>query len=425
METAFLALLLIILLLLGVHIGIALGVSSAIYLLLFTDFSLGLIPPTFFRTINSITLMAIPLFLLSGFVMERVGIVEKLFRFTSNLAGWLPAGAGVATMISCMIFSAISGSSAVVAGSMGVIAIPNMRKLGYPDRFSTGILAMGGTLGILIPPSITMIIFGIITETSIPKLFLAGAFPGFLAGVALSIQIVIFGHLKKIRKTPVSLKELGTSFKAAIWGLLMPVVVLGGIYGGIFTPTEAAAVAAFYAICYGLIVKKSASRDLLVSGTIDSLQMSAMIFLILGGAYTFSMVLTLEGIPENLARIILDIDMPKWAFLIAINIFYLIMGCFLDVYSCMLLTVPVVFPVITALQINPLHFAVFLTVNMEVAAVTPPVGFNLFVLSGVSNVPLTSIFRGVLPFIFLMLGFLGLVTWLPWLSTWLPALLLK
>ncbi len=422
METFILIFCLLGLLLLGVHIAIALGASSIIYLFLFTDFSIGLLPPTFFKSINSITLMAIPMFIYSGYLMERVGIVQKLYRLATSLTGWLPAGEGIATMLSCMIFAAISGSSVAVASAMGVIAIPNMRKLGYDDTMAAGLIAVGGTLGILIPPSLSMIIFGIVTDTSIPKLFLAGMVPGILLGLALCVNILILGRIKKLPSSSFSAREVVRCFGQGIWGLLMPLVVLGGIYGGVFTPTEAAAVAAFYAVVYGLVACRKDCRKLLPNATRETLQMSAMIFLILGGAMAFGMVLTIDKIPDSMAQWIIGLNLPKWAFLIAINLFYLFMGCFLDVISCILLTVPFVFPVTQALQIDPLHFATFLTINMELACITPPVGFNLYVLSGVAGVPIWTVIRGTLPFMAVMFCFLIIVTWIPWLSTWLPGL---
>lgn len=424
METLFLAVVLFILLAMGVHIAIALGISSALYLILFTDFSLSLIIPTFFKSINSITLMAIPMFILSGIAMERLGIMEKLFYFADSITRWLPGGTGVATMISCMFFAAISGSSVAGAAAMGVIAIPNMKKRGYDDSFASGIVSIGGTLAILIPPSISMIIYGVATEMSIPKLFMAGMIPGIILGLLLCSNIVVLSW-GKIPKGTMKWSEVQIAFKGALGGMLMPGIVLGGIYGGIFTPTEAAAIASTYAIIYGLILKKSECIKILPSVASETLKMTAMIFLILGGAFTFAMVLTIEKIPHKLTQIIIDLELSRTTFLIALNILYLILGCFLDVISCILLTIPIIFPIVLKLGIDPLHFAVLLTVNMEIACITPPVGFNLYVVSGIAKIPIESVVRGTLPFYMTMIGFLILVTWFPDLSTWLVEIIYR
>jgi len=411
----------LILLVVGVHIGISLGLASAVYLFFVTGFDFSFIAQASVNYIDNFSLMAIPLFVLAGYMMEGTGLIGKLFEFFDSLSARMPAGVGVSSMFTCMVFAAITGSSAAEASAMSVVAIPEMRKKGYADDFSAGIVATGGSLGMLIPPSLTMILFGVIAEQNIPALFMAGMIPGITLGLLLSVAIVVWGKMRGYASASVvDWKRVAKTITAGFWALMLPVIVLGGLYGGVFTPTEAGAAACGYAIIYGLFsgrMKFVKKLPEMLHGTIG---MSCMIFFILSGAGVFSLLLTVEQIPQAITAMVLETDLSWWQFFIIFNILLLIMGMFLDGVTLIVLTLPIAFPVACALDINAWHLAVVMTVNIGLAVCTPPVGLNLYVISGISKIPLEQVFRGALPFMILMFVFLMLLTFCPTISTFVP-----
>ncbi len=406
----------------GVHIAVALGVSSIIYLVFLTDFEMSFFANASLAYSNGYALGAIPLFIMAGYIMGRTGLIADLFAFMDCGTSRLPAGMGVGAMFTCMIFAAITGSSVAEASAMAVVAIPEMRKVGYADDFSAGIIACGGSLGMLIPPSLSMIIYGVICSVSIPRLFMAGMLPGIVLGLLLSIVIIIRGHRRGYGGRPMDWRKLRRTAMAAFWALLMPTIVLGGLYGGLFTPTEAGAVAVGYALLYGLGSGRLKFIKELPDILKGSIKPASMVFLILAGAGLFALLLTMEQIPQTIMSAILSAHLTWWMFLILINIILLIMGMFLDGVSMLVISLPIMFPIATALGINPFQLGVILTVNIELAVVTPPVGLNLYAISGISKIPIYEVLRGALPFMLTTLAFLILVSYWPPISLYLPTL---
>lgn len=416
---------LLVLLLLGFHIGVSLLLSSVIYILFFTDFSLTQVYTGFFKNLTEFTLMAAPMFVLAGLLMDKSGIGDKLFRMAAAAGRVLPAGVGVATMLACTFFGAVCGSSVAGASAMGVLAIPEMRKRGYDDAFATGIVAVGGTLSILVPPSFTLILFGVVADVSIPRLFMGGLVPGLVTGLALSALIAIMGIGKGLKPTrSVAIEGERASSGGMIWAILAPVIILGGIYAGVVTPTEAAAIAVAYAFLFGVLNKK---RDFLrdVPNCFwETLSLIGMLFLIMGGAGVFGLIVTVEQIPQTISTWVLEAKLPPWAFILIINGIYIILGMFLEPTTIIVVTVPLVVPLAKAMGMDPVQFGVMLTINMEVACVTPPVGFNLFVISSIAKVPIGTVARGSMPFIGVLLGAIATTAWFPPFVTWLPNLIM-
>jgi C4-dicarboxylate transporter DctM subunit len=370
--------------------------------------------------------MAIPLFIFAGFLMERTGLVSQLFRFADSLVGWMPGGFGVATVVACVLFGAISGSSVAMAAAMSVIAIPEMKKRGYPDWLSGGLVATAGGIAMLIPPSIILLIYGIVTETSIVSLFFAGIIPGLLlAGGNILSVILIALYLKLPRGGRFDGRRLWREFLGAAPALGMPVVILGGLYGGLFTPTEAAAAACGYALLYGLITGRTAFVREILPTAARSLNLTAVILFLIGSVGVFQFLLANLYWPQKITEIIVSWGLTPLGFIFAFMGVLLLLGMMVDGVAMVLLTVPVVFPVAYALKIDPVHLGIILTLNVEMGVVTPPVGLNLFAVSGVSKIPLPQVLKGTIPFFLGDLAVLLLVIFFPGLATWLPDQLVK
>jgi C4-dicarboxylate transporter DctM subunit len=347
-----------------------------------------------------------------------------MINFATSAVGHLPGGLAIASVLACMLFAAVSGSSPATVVAIGSIVIAGMVKVGYTQSFATGVIVNAGTLGILIPPSIAMVIFASSTETSVGRLFMAGVIPGILLGLALMVAIYVAARIKKLPRQPkASWRECFTLFTDAFWGLLLILIVMIGIYGGIFTPTEAAAVAAVYAFftavfIYGDLKIADVPRVLL-----DSARVTIMLMFIVGNAFLFGHVLTTAQIPQDIAQLITDAQLAPWQFLLMVNIILLVAGNFLDPAPIILITAPILFPTAVKLGIDPIHLGIVYVVNMEIGLVTPPVGLNLFVASGITGLPLMSVVRAALPWLMVLLGFLIVVTYVPEISTFLPNLL--
>ncbi len=412
-----------VLLIVAIPIGIALSASSAVYILIDPLLEPEVIFRAFFNFISRYSLMAIPLFIYAGYLMERTGLISQLFKFADALVGWMPGGFGVSTIMACVLFASISGSSVASAAAMSVVAIPEMKKRGYPDWLSSGIVAGNGGIAILIPPSIILILYGIVTETSIVKLFFAGIIPGLLLALTSIIVVMIISFRIKLPRGTFTLMRLWREFIGALPGLGMPVIILGGLYGGVFTPTEAAAAACGYALVYGLINARGEFIRQLVPITRRALNLTAVILFLVGSVGVFQFLAANLYWPQQITQTVTGWGLSQLGFIFAFMGVLLILGCFVDGVAMVLLTVPVVFPIAYALKIDPLHLGVMLTLAVEMSVVTPPVGLNLFAVSGTSKIPITTVIKGSIPFFFADLATLLIVIFVPATVTWLPSIL--
>ena len=409
------------LLVVGVPIGIALSGSSAVYILLDPLLEPSTIFRAFFSFLARYSLMAIPLFIFAGFLMERTGLLGQLFSFADSLVGWMPGGFGVATVLACVLFGAISGSSVAMAAAMSVIAIPEMKKRGYPDWLSAGLVATAGGIAMLIPPSIILLIYGIVTETSVARLFFGGVIPGLMLALGNAITVIIIAIYLKLPRTKFEGHKILPATLGALPAVGMPVVILGGLYGGLFTPTEAAAAACGYALLYGLISGKGEFLKQLLPVAARSLNLTAVILFLIGSVGVFQFLAANLYWPQKMTEAITSWGLTPLAFIFAFMGVLLILGCLVDGVAMVLLTVPVVFPVAMALNIDPIHLGIIITLNVETGVVTPPVGLNLFAVSGTSKIPLTQVLKGTIPFFIGDLTVLLLVIFFPGLATWLPS----
>lgn len=412
-----------VLLVLSVPIGIALSGAAAAYIATDPLLSSEVIFRSFFNFIGRYSLIAIPLFIFAGFLMERTGLVRQLFRFADALVGWMPGGFGVATVLACVLFGAISGSSVAMAAAMSVIAIPEMTKRGYPTWLAAGLVATAGGIAMLIPPSIILVIYGIITETSIVALFFAGVIPGLLLALGNALSVILIAIWLKLPRGTFDAKRLWPETKGALPALGMPVVILGGLYGGLFTPTEAAAAGCGYALVYGLISKRGAFLRELIPTACRSLNLTAVIVFLIGSVGVFQFLLANLYWPQKVTEVVVSWGLTPLGFIFAFMGVLLVLGMLVDGVAMVLLTVPVVFPVAMALNIDPLHLAIIITLNVEMGVVTPPVGLNLFAVSGTSGISLPQVMKGTIPFFLGDLTVLLLVIFFPELATWLPSVL--
>jgi C4-dicarboxylate transporter DctM subunit len=422
---ALLASVFTVLLVLAVPIGVVLAGASLIFIFFDPMLSAGTVFRAFFNFLSKYTLMAIPFFIFAGFLMERTGLIAKLFRFSDALIGWVPGGYGFATLVAAVIFGAISGSSTAMAAAMGVIAYPEMRKRGYPAWLAAGCIASGGGIAILIPPSILLILYGVLTETSIVDLFFAGVIPGLLLAVSDAIVLVFFAWYLKLPSGRFDLGFMWSATKEAWPALLLPVILLGGLYGGLFTPTEAGAAACGYALIYGVLVRRWEFIKELVPVTLRSLNLTAVIFLLLGSVGVFQFVLANKGWAQHLTQWATGLELSPFGFLLVLMPILLFLSMFLSGIAIVVLTVPVFFPVAMSLGIDPVWLAIMTVLAMEMGVVIPPVGLNLFAVSGTTGVPLPQVIKGASPFLFTDGWVLLLVMWFPILALWLPGQLVK
>jgi len=365
----------------------------------------------------------IPLFLLMGIVASETGIAGDLYNTANKWIGNIPGGLAIATTVATGGFSAVCGSSDATAAAMGKVAFPEMKKLNYDSKLAAGCIAAGGSIGILIPPSLGFILYGLLCEQSIGKLFMAGFIPGVLEVVFYSITIFILCRMNPRLGPPgprSNIREKMSSLKNT-WGMLsLFVLVLGGIYLGVFTPTEAGAVGAFGAIVISLVGRRL-TRDNFRRSMVETAKITAMIVLLISGAFIFLRFLAVSQLPTMLSNFVAGLQVSKYVFIAGIIVFYLILGCFWDIFACILLTLPFVFPVVETLGLNPIWFGVIMVRCMEVGLITPPFGLNIFILSGVIKVPVGTIFRGVLPFVLADFCHIALLVAVPELSLWLPS----
>ena len=426
MTIAFLFISLFGLMLIGVPVAVSLGASTVITMLFFTDLDVATIPQLIFDGINKFALMAIPMFILAGNLLSKGGSARRIIDFAKSMVGHLPGGLPMSAIFACVIFAAVSGSSPATVVAIGSIMFVAIKEAGYPKEYAVGGITTAGSLGILIPPSVVMIVYGVTAEVSIAQLFMAGVVPGLMLGGMMILQTYI--GAKKLgfkATTPEPWSERVKKFGKAFWALLIVVVVIGGIYGGIFTPTEAAAASAIYALIISLFVYKDIKFKDLWDICLESAITTAMIFFIIANAVVFAYLLTSENIPQTIADSILAANIGKIGFLIIVNILLFIMGQFMEPSSVVMIMVPLLLPIATALGVDPVHFGILLIVNMEIGMITPPVGLNLFVASGLTGMNLKDVIVSCLPWTLTLFVGLILVTYIPEISLWLPNLMYK
>ena len=410
--------------LIGVPVAVSLGASTVITMLFFTDLDVATIPQLIFDGINKFALMAIPMFILAGNLLSKGGSARRIIDFAKSMVGHLPGGLPMSAIFACVIFAAVSGSSPATVVAIGSIMFVAIKEAGYPKEYAVGGITTAGSLGILIPPSVVMIVYGVTAEVSIAQLFMAGVVPGLMLGGMMILQTYIGAKRLGFKATtPEPWSERIKKFGKAFWALLIVVVVIGGIYGGIFTPTEAAAASAIYALIISLFVYKDIKFKDLWDICLESAITTAMIFFIIANAVVFAYLLTSENIPQTIADSILAANIGKIGFLIIVNILLFIMGQFMEPSSVVMIMVPLLLPIATALGVDPVHFGILLIVNMEIGMITPPVGLNLFVASGLTGMNLKDVIVSCLPWTLTLFVGLVLVTYIPEISLWLPRLM--
>ncbi|MBA3775196.1 MAG: TRAP transporter large permease subunit [Betaproteobacteria bacterium] len=424
MTTAALFALLFAFMLLGMPIAVALGLSSLLTILVLGHDSLASLALKLYETSEHFTLLAIPYFILSGAFMTTGGVARRMIRFAVASIGHFRGGLAMASVLACMLFAAVSGSSPATVVAVGSIVIAGMVKAGYTKEFAAGVICNAGTLGILIPPSIVMVVYGAATETSVGKLFMAGVIPGIVLGLMLMAAIYFRARTLDIPRQPrASVREVLIAGRDSIWGLLLLFIILGGIYGGIFTPTEAAAVAAVYAFVIAVFVYRDLGMRQVPRVLVDAVKVTVMLMFIVANALLFAHVLTTERIPQAIAEQIVAWGMAPWQFLIVVNILLLIAGCFMEPTGVVLIMAPILFPIATRLGIDPVHLGIIMVVNLEIGMVTPPVGLNLFVTAGITNMSIVEVVRAAMPWLSVLFIFLIIVTYVPSLALFLPNLL--
>ncbi len=406
----------------GMPIFLVLGVCAAV---LFTVSGAPLISiaQKIVDELNSTTLMALPLFVMAAAFMRRGGVAKALVDVAIGWFGTMRGALGLVTVVSCTLFAAICGSSVATALAMGTILVPAMLERGYPRHFALGVVGASGTIGIVIPPSLSLILYGLIAEQSVPRLFLAGILPGLLQASVFFAWVLFYAYRYKLPREPAVPRGQTLRMTArAVPALCVPIIVMVGIYGGLMTVTESAAVAATTALLVSLVFYKGFRLSETVGVVADAIKSAATIMIIVATALAFGHWMTDSGTPAKLVQFTLDHHLRPWQFLLSINVLLLVLGCFLEVAATLLVVMPILAPALHPLGVDPVHFAIIFTHNMEIALIHPPVGLNLYVLATISSAPVLEVVRGILPFLVLLLICLGIITYVPGLSLWLPNL---
>ncbi len=457
MTSIYLFSVLFVSMLIGMPVAVALGFASATTILLFTQDSFASIAQQFYSAISEHeTLLAIPYFILSSAFLTTGGVAKRVIRFANHCVGHIRGGLAMASVFACMIFAAVSGSSPATVAAIGSIVIAGMVKAGYPQKLAVGVITTSGTLGILIPPSIVMIVYAAATEQSTSQLFAAGLFPGLLMGIVLMFSIYFLARIKNLPAQPFpGLFPLLDSLARAAGGLLLIVIVLGAIYGGLASPTEAAAVSAVYAFLVsiwiyrdigplkGIVFRKkgeSFAQALLRAGwelicalprslvnhevhesVLVAVKTSLMLFFIIANAMLFAYVLTSQQIPQHMSQAVAQMNLAPWVFLIIVNIILLVAGAFMEPTAIILIMAPIFLPIAEGLGIDPIHLGIIMVVNMELGLLSPPVGLNLFVASSISGKSLGWVIKSIVPWFLLLIAFLALITYVPEITLWFPS----
>jgi C4-dicarboxylate transporter, DctM subunit len=426
MNTLIIFTLLVVLMLTGMPISISLGLTVLTFLFTMTDVPIESVALKLFTGIEKFEIMSIPFFILAGNFLTHGGVARRLIRFASSMVGHWHGGLGLAGVMACALFAAVSGSSPATVVAIGSVILPAMVKQGFPRKFGAGIITTSGALGILIPPSIAMVMYSVSTNTSVGSLFIAGIVPGITLAALLGLTTWYIARKHNYpRLTKASWAERWTALRESLWGLMLVVIVIGGIYSGKFTPTEAAAVAAVYAFVVTTFIYKDMSLKRIPKVLLDSASMSAMLLYIITNAVLFSFLMTSENIPQAMADWMIAQGFGPVAFLLMVNVLLLLAGNVMEPSSIILIMAPMLFPVAMKLGIDPIHFGILIVVNMEVGMCHPPVGLNLYVASGITKMGISELTVAVWPWLLTMLGFLMVVTYWPSLTLWLPNLLLK
>jgi len=416
--------LLVVLMLTGMPISISLGLTVLSFLFLMTDVPIEAVALKLFTGIEKFEIMAIPFFILAGNFLTHGGVARRMISFATSMVGHFHGGLGLGGVLACALFAAVSGSSPATVVAIGSILMPAMLKAGFPNRFGAGVITTSGALGILIPPSIVMVMYSVSTNTSVGALFMAGVIPGLVLATMLGLTTWYRAWKNDYPRQPkVSWRERWDTFRKAIWGLFLIIVVMGGIYTGIFTPTEAAAMSAVYAFLVAVFVYKDMGMKDVPKVLLSSANMSAMLLYIITNAVLFSFLMTHENIPQEMADWMMGTGVGVIGFLIVANILLLLAGNFMEPSSIVLILAPILFPIAIKLGIDPVHFGIIMVVNMEVGMCHPPVGLNLYVASGITKMGITELTIAVWPWLLTMLVFLVIVTYWPAMSLWLPRML--
>lgn len=425
---------LLIMLLVGVPIGFAIGGATMISMFYCTDLNMVISAQYCYSGISSFTVMAIPFFMLAGLLMSSGGIAKRIVNVASALIDFVTGALGCVTLLSCMFFGALSGSGMATASAIGGMMIPEMKKKGYDPSYAATIVCFGGIVGPIIPPSLSFVLYGATTGTSVPDLFLGGILPGILLGLGyVTLNIIIckkkgidVNHDNKAdgsaEMVPMKtllirrLKKILIATKEGFWALLSPVIILGGIYSGVFTPTEAACISVVYSAIISLFVYKEMNFKQLLTVLIDSAVINGITSFLLGYSTVFSTFLTFEKVPQMITAFLSTVTSNQYIILLLINLFLLVLGCFLDTVPAVIVVAPMLFPTIKALGIDPVHFGVIMAVNLAIGLCTPPYGCNLFVGAAVAKIKMESMFKYIWPFMAASIIMLLIITYVPWLS---------
>lgn len=409
---------LILLFVINVPIAVALGLSSIIIFGISNDIPLLILPQKMFAALDSFPLMAAPFFILAGKLMEHGGISHRLVDFAKSLVGSLKGGLAHVSILSCMLFAALSGSASATTAAVGAILISSMVKAGYDRNFSAAIQAAGGTTGIIIPPSVPLVLYGVSAGTSISALFIAGILPGILIGLSLMLVAYIISYIKGYGSDSgkANFANISRSFRRSFLALIMPVIILGGIYGGIFTPTEASVVAVVYGFIIGVFVYKELSLKVMRKILVEASITSSVILLIISTASIFGMLLTREQVPQSVANLFLTSDMSPILIILLINLFLLLVGTFMETIASIIILTPILLPVVMSIGMDPIHFGIIMIVNLSIGLITPPVGMCLFVAAQVGETKYEQVIKAIWPFLLMMIINVLIITFIPVLS---------
>ena len=425
MTALFLLAALFVLLFIGVPVAVSLGLASVLTMLLFADQSLLSSSQKFFHTMQVYPLLAVPFFILAGAFMTTGGVARRMVDFANALVGHFRGGLAMAALLASAFFAAVSGSAPATVVAVGSVMIAGMVASGYTRNFAAGVICNAGTLGILIPPSLVMVVYGAITESSIGKLFIAGILPGIILTFVMMVTVTVIAHKQDMpRQKRASLRTVIKTFREALWGLMLVVIILGGIYAGIFTPTEAAAVSAVYAFFIAVFIYRDITLKHVPDVLIDASKVTVMLMFIIANAFMFAFLLTTEQIPQAASEFIVGMGLPVWGFLLVLNALLLLSGNFMEPTSVVLILTPIIFPIAMEMGIDPTHLGVLMIINMQIGLVTPPVGLNLFVTAGVAQLSLEDTIKASFPWLIVLLAVLMLITFIPWISLVIPEMLL-